>query len=537
MDQFTKLVYGRLRAQPVPGPHPAPELLSAFAENALTEADRGEVLQHLGACSECREVLFLALPGSPETQKVLIPQPRPFRRWGLTWGAAVATVAILGVLFTNRLEHKGQTRATVAIAPSANETKIAAETTPPELDQMHAARGASANKTTVAVEENEPKPQPQPKHMTGKMQPQLVFDQSGEVHVQAPGQSAESVAAISSREKEKDRDKAKDDKRENFAVSALNGATTQPGAAGKTAPSADAVNEFAKPTGDLQSAAGQQAVVQAETVSRPSPSALRAKVDNAPSPTPPTSGPTVTGSLGGVIVDPSGAAVGNAKVTTNGPSGAKTAISDSEGRFSFGRLSPGFYSIKAEANGFKSTEIRQLAVLDDKPSALQVTLDVGSASEVVEVTGENTVLESSVGLIVGRQQQDLSVRKAQQAGNWAGAGPGTGALRWTLSPEGAVQRSGDSGKSWQPVSVASGAHFRALSAVEANIWVGGKAGALYHSSNFGQTWAKSEPVAGGQKLDQDIVRLDFPAALIGTITTANGEVWTTSDGGQNWQRK
>jgi hypothetical protein len=228
-----------------------------------------------------------------------------------------------------------------------------------------------------------------------------------------------------------------------------------------------------------------------------------------------------------------------------GPAGAKTATSDPEGKFSFDRLTPGLYSIRAEAGGFKSTEIKQVAVLDNKTSTVPVTLEVGTTSEVIEVTGAAPVVESSTALVAEPQQTaQFSMQKAtaarvkrQEVGGAIGSGAGALTLSWTLSPEGAVQRSGDGGKTWQPVSVVTGAHFRALSAVDANIWVGGKAGALYHSSNFGQTWAKSEPVARGRKLDQDVVHLDFPAALIGTINTANGEVWTTSDGGQTWQRK
>src|SRR5579863_8022398 len=67
MDRMAKLVSGRLKAQAPTGPHPGPELLAAFAENVLPEADRGRLLQHLGDCSDCREVLYLALPDSPAT--------------------------------------------------------------------------------------------------------------------------------------------------------------------------------------------------------------------------------------------------------------------------------------------------------------------------------------------------------------------------------------------------------------------------------------------------------------------------------------
>src|SRR5207249_10548910 len=45
--------------------------------------------------------------------------------------------------------------------------------------------------------------------------------------------------------------------------------------------------------------------------------------------------------------------------------------------------------------------------------------------------------------------------------------------QWTLSAEGAVQRSLDVGKSWQKISVANGTTFRALCAVGTHVWAGG----------------------------------------------------------------
>lgn len=250
--------------------------------------------------------------------------------------------------------------------------------------------------------------------------------------------------------------------------------------------------------------------------------------------------------MGGVILDVSGAVVSNAKVTTIGPAGAKTATSDSAGKFSFDKLPPGSYSVKAEANGFKATEIKQVAVLDNKTSTIPVTLAVGTTSDVVEVTGAASEVESSNALIAAPQQTaQFSMQKAtaarlkrQEVGGAIGSGAGAPTLTWTLSPEGTVQRSGDAGKTWQSVTVPSGSGpFRALSAVGANIWVGGKTGTLYHSSDLGQSWVKVAPVAGGKKLDQDILHLNFSDVLTGTVNTANGEVWTTSDGGQTWQRK
>lgn len=109
--------------------------------------------------------------------------------------------------------------------------------------------------------------------------------------------------------------------------------------------------------------------------------------------------------------------------------------------------------------------------------------------------------------------------------------------RWTLSSGGALQRSFDSGKSWQTIPVASNVVFRALAANDSDIWVGGAAGALYHSSDTGQHWTRIRPVADGKSLSSDIVTVEFSDAQHGKLTTADRETWSTSDAGNTWQRR
>jgi photosystem II stability/assembly factor-like uncharacterized protein len=97
-----------------------------------------------------------------------------------------------------------------------------------------------------------------------------------------------------------------------------------------------------------------------------------------------------------------------------------------------------------------------------------------------------------------------------------------------------VQRSLDSGSNWSVVAVAGSARFRALSSAGADIWVGGDAGALYHSPDSGQTWSRIVPFTSGQKLDADITRVEFSDAQNGSLGTASGQTWTTSDSGKTW---
>jgi len=511
MDQIAKLVSGRLKAQSA-GPHPGPDLLAAFAENALQNEEREKLLEHVGACSDCRQILYLALPESAEAQRILSLKGNRRPALALRWGALVASLTILAVVLTTRYQSHGPAMQK-AISPPA---QIAAEKVPAEMDQMRAQPPERMNEVP-----SKPRALPEAKPMTAKPQANLNFDDSDQVRV-----SALPLPIL-----DQNKDQKKDLPVRGLPLNGRN------------------VTELNALT-----------VSGAQPASPPQPVGGRDKEKNAIGTTSSSVGmfakeSTVGGNLGGIVSDPSGAVVADAKVTVIGPIGTQTVTSDPEGKFAFGRLAPGFYAIKAEASGFKSTEMKQVAVLDDRTSALRLTLDVGNASETVEVsaaapavnaatTNAATALESSTGLAGGQAQAEakLSRKKATAANSrqreaGLGLGAGVSTLLWTLSPAGAVQHSGDSGKTWQVVSVATGATFRALSAVGANIWVGGRAGAVYRSTDSGQTWVKVVPVAGGKKLDQDIVRLDFSGPLSGTINTANGEVWATSDGGQTWLRK
>ncbi len=109
--------------------------------------------------------------------------------------------------------------------------------------------------------------------------------------------------------------------------------------------------------------------------------------------------------------------------------------------------------------------------------------------------------------------------------------------RWTISADGQLQHSVDAGQTWQPVSVAAKASFRALSANGPDIWVGGAAGSLYHSRDSGFSWIQVKPTSGGTSLSADISAIEFTDILHGKITAANGESWITEDAGQTWRKQ
>lgn len=109
--------------------------------------------------------------------------------------------------------------------------------------------------------------------------------------------------------------------------------------------------------------------------------------------------------------------------------------------------------------------------------------------------------------------------------------------RWTLSSEGALLRSTDDGQLWSAVPVPAAGPFRALSGKGQDVWIGGAKGTLLHSSDGGQHWAQVKPTSNGVSLTDDIAQIDFPVPQHGVVTTANRQIWTTSDSGRTWLKK
>ena len=520
MDGLRKLVSGRLRTQVV-GPHPDPDVLAAFAENALVQAERAQLLQHLGACDDCREILYLAAPDSAAAQKVLSFQPKRGAGLFFRWGALAASVVIVtaAVIARYPVFHARSKAPAVVTAPASRYPKVAEEKVPAEAEKMGDAVRAQAPTPSPSLGSKE---RPEAKHMTARPQAGLEFDDSGQVRVSSGAVADRAQAGQASRLSHVSNDDLPLADRNVISLIPQSASQAQPVSppAAANVPAKDKNNEEAK--ADYANAlAGNKAA---------------------------------KGNLGGTVIDPSGAVVSNAKITTSGPVGAQTVTSDADGRFSFDALTPGVYSIKAEASGFKPTEISQVAVLDNKTSKIGVRLEVGSSSEAVEVSaaaapvaeqGANAAagpqVETTNGLILAQKravtqgglQKAVATNSPQRAKLSRASAP---TPQWTLSAEGAVQRSLDLGKSWQKVSVANGATLRALCALGTHVWAGGNAGMLYHSVDSGQSWTQVVPAAN-EKLTADITRIEFSDPANGSVSTANDEVWRTSDGGQSWRRK
>jgi len=116
-----------------------------------------------------------------------------------------------------------------------------------------------------------------------------------------------------------------------------------------------------------------------------------------------------TSSLRGTITDKSGAILAHANVKLINParSEERKATSNQTGEYEFPQVPPGTYQLTVEMSGFRTYEQKDIQLLVNTPNTVNVTLEVGAVSEVVEVTGEaahvNTT-DATLGNAFGENQ-------------------------------------------------------------------------------------------------------------------------------------
>ena len=104
-----------------------------------------------------------------------------------------------------------------------------------------------------------------------------------------------------------------------------------------------------------------------------------------------------TTSLRGTVTDPSSAAVSGAKVTLTNPERGftRSVTSGAAGTYEFLQLQPGTYQLLVEMVGFRKAEQRHVELLVDTPATLNLKLEMGTATEVIEVSAEAAVINTA----------------------------------------------------------------------------------------------------------------------------------------------
>jgi hypothetical protein len=119
--------------------HPDAEVLNAFAEQALLPEERAEVLAHLGGCSRCREIVFLAAAADCEEEAAAPVAAQPaeprlagvhgagqrnawlrewFAGWRLAWILACAVTAVVLVALAVHMRRTGEGTEMARVTPA-----------------------------------------------------------------------------------------------------------------------------------------------------------------------------------------------------------------------------------------------------------------------------------------------------------------------------------------------------------------------------------------------------------------------------------
>jgi hypothetical protein len=197
------------------------------------------------------------------------------------------------------------------------------------------------------------------------------------------------------------------------------------------------------------------------------------------------------------------------------------------------------------------------------------------ASQIAENQSDLQVQNRSTADVV--KSKDLPAAQAASQGTAAPARstPASSAAaltapRWTINANGGLQRSFNAGKTWQDVNVipasiggslqkessadykpeyaekksykkemAQPANlvFRAVAAIDSDVWAGASGAVLYHSADSGTHWIQVLPSEASAVLTGDITRMEFSDRQSGWISTSTGETWTTADAGQTWHKQ
>jgi hypothetical protein len=143
-----------------------------------------------------------------------------------------------------------------------------------------------------------------------------------------------------------------------------------------------------------------------------------------------------TGTVAGTVTDPSGAAIAAATVTltdkaTNSPRSGST---NENGRYTFVDIPAGTYDVSVSKPGFRISRLSGQTVNVGSALTLNVTLEIGSVAESVEVTASNAELQTlnaTVGNTISGAALDSLPSISRDASTFFTLQPG-------VSPDGSV---------------------------------------------------------------------------------------------------
>ena len=475
-----------------PGIHPDADQLSVFVEGVTTAREHDRMLTHLAECAKCRKAVFLMQPHEEPQRATATPVKGWVWRWLVPVGLPAAALACVLLAVFVYIRPRGTTPSTPQQIASARQAETESPKTlaAPSSDLKQGApatNAGAANINSEQVARSEGRPYGLATKATTNAPPRESQMASGSNL--SPSKSPPMTAKVEPPQ----------------VLSPAPSPVTIGGPIGGVA-------EAGKGSGGgIGSGAGggtalrmpaSQAAGQNRSVQKKDLPALQNQTGQDEALV------AVSGTLAGVsgrITDQSGAVVEGATITLRDANGkTRQTTTGTDGSFRLTELPAGKYELIATANGFK-TNTQSIELHPSELAMVRPLLDVGTASETVEVTGANGAIQV--------QTESANVSGAvteKEATNLAVNGRNFTQLL-TLQPG--------------TVTVSHGKRFLSLDS----------GGNLLVSHDKGKKWKKVNPQWTGKA-----VRIELaPAAANGPafqMTTDAGAIWTSKDG-THWHRQ
>ena len=140
-------------------------------------------------------------------------------------------------------------------------------------------------------------------------------------------------------------------------------------------------------------------------------------------------GQSTYGFVAGSVTDPSGAAIVDAKIKLINleTSQERFQVTGDEGLYFLSTVIPGQYRLEVEKRGFKRVTREPIIVQVQQSTHIDVVMQVGMASEVIDVTGETPLLQSetsSLGQVVDRRKANELPLNGRNIFNLVALSPG-----------------------------------------------------------------------------------------------------------------
>ena len=127
-----------------------------------------------------------------------------------------------------------------------------------------------------------------------------------------------------------------------------------------------------------------------------------------------------TGTILGTVADSTGASVVGATVTAKDLDNGsfRTAMTGADGTYRFSALPVGKYEVDVSHDGFKSATLTGLTLTVGQEAVMNVTLQVGSATQTVQVTGEAPQVDTTSSSVGGLMSEQSIAELPLNGRNW-----------------------------------------------------------------------------------------------------------------------